>query len=57
MRNVIIQGTGIYIPENKVYNEQMDAHFEKEDLVLIVLWNIWEDESDILFQQMKMQLR
>ena len=32
MRNVLIKGTGIYIPENKVYNEQLDEHFEKRGL-------------------------
>ena len=32
MKNVKIQGTGICIPENKVYNEQLDLHFEKRGL-------------------------
>lgn len=32
MRNVMIAGTGVYIPENKVYNEQLDEHFEKRGL-------------------------
>ncbi|MCD7826626.1 MAG: hypothetical protein LUH14_11805 [Clostridiaceae bacterium] len=32
MRNVKITGTGIYIPSNKVYNEDIDAHFEKRGL-------------------------
>lgn len=32
MRNVMIEGTGAYIPENKVYNEQLDEHFEKRGL-------------------------
>ncbi len=32
MRNVLIKGTGIYVPENKVYNEQIDEHFEKRGL-------------------------
>ncbi len=32
MRNIIIEGTGAYIPRNKVYNEQLDEHFEKRGL-------------------------
>lgn len=28
MKNVIMQGTGVYIPNNKVYNEELDEHFE-----------------------------
>lgn len=27
MRNVIMQGTGVYIPNHKVYNEELDEHF------------------------------
>lgn len=29
MKNILIKGTGIYIPPNKVYNEELDEHFEK----------------------------
>lgn len=29
MKNILINGTGIYIPPNKVYNEELDEHFEK----------------------------
>lgn len=29
MKNVLMKGTGVYIPPNKVYNEQLDEHFEK----------------------------
>lgn len=29
MRNILIQGTGIYIPHNKVYNEELNEHFAK----------------------------
>lgn len=32
MRNIMMEGTGVYIPENKVYNEQIDEHFEKRSL-------------------------
>ena len=32
MRNVLMEGTGVYIPSNKVYNEQLDKHFEKRGL-------------------------
>lgn len=32
MKNVIINGTGVYIPPNKIYNEQLDEHFEKRNL-------------------------
>lgn len=28
MKNVIMQGTGAYIPKNKVYNEEIDEHFD-----------------------------
>ena len=28
MKNVLMQGTGVYIPSNKVYNEEIDKHFE-----------------------------
>lgn len=29
MKNVLMKGTGVYIPPNKVYNEEIDEHFEK----------------------------
>lgn len=32
MKNIMIDGTGAYIPTNKVYNEQLDEHFEKRGL-------------------------
>lgn len=32
MKNVLIEGTGVYIPPNKVYNEQLTEHFEKRGL-------------------------
>ena len=32
MKNVLIEGTGVYIPENMEYNEQIDEHFEKRGL-------------------------
>lgn len=32
MKNILIKGTGVYIPDNKVYNEQLDEHFEKMGL-------------------------
>lgn len=32
MKNIIIDGTGVYTPANKVYNEQLDEHFEKRGL-------------------------
>ncbi len=28
MKNIIMRGTGVYIPRNKVYNEEIDEHFE-----------------------------
>ena len=28
MKNILIKGTGVYIPPNKVYNEELDEHFE-----------------------------
>ena len=32
MKNVVIKGTGVYIPANEVDNEQLDDHFEKRGL-------------------------
>lgn len=32
MRNVIMKGTGAYIPDNKVYNSELDEHFESMGL-------------------------
>lgn len=32
MKNILIKGTGLYIPPNKVYNEELDEHFEKSGL-------------------------
>ena len=29
MENVRIRGTGVYIPEHKVYNEEINEHFEQ----------------------------
>lgn len=29
MKNVLIRGTGTYIPPHKVYNDELDEHFEK----------------------------
>lgn len=31
MKNIIIKGTGVYFPANKVYNQQLDEHFENGD--------------------------
>lgn len=28
MKNILMRGTGVYIPDNKVYNEKLDEHFE-----------------------------
>lgn len=39
MKNIIIKGTGVYIPANKVYNEQLDEHFEKQGLSAHSLMN------------------
>lgn len=39
MKNVMIKGTGVYIPANKVYNEQLDEHFEKRGLSAHSLMN------------------
>lgn len=32
MKNVIIEGTGSYVPSNKVYNKEINAHFAKRGL-------------------------
>lgn len=32
MKNVIMKGTGVYIPANKVYNDELDQHFESMGL-------------------------
>ena len=56
MKNIMIDGTGVYIPTNKVYNEQLDEHFEKRGLSVHSLMNhlgrrkryfISEDENTI----------
>ena len=56
MKNIMIDGTGAYIPTNKVYNEQLDEHFEKRGLSAHSLMNhlgrrkryfISEDENTI----------
>ena len=56
MINIMIDGTGVYIPANKVYNEQLDEHFEKRGLSAHGLMNhlgrrkryfISEDENTI----------
>lgn len=39
MKNVIMKGTGVYIPTNKVYNEDLDEHFEKRGLSAHSLMN------------------
>lgn len=39
MKNIIMDGTGVYIPTNKVYNEQLDEHFEKRGLSAHSLMN------------------
>ena len=39
MKNVIIKGTGVYIPANKVYNEELDEHFAKRGLSAHSLMN------------------
>ncbi len=28
MKNVVMKGTGVYIPSNKVYNEELDKHWD-----------------------------
>ena len=32
MKNILMKGTGVYIPDNKVYNEELDEHFAKRGL-------------------------
>lgn len=32
MKNVVMKSTGVYIPSNKVYNEDLDEHFKKMGL-------------------------
>lgn len=39
MQNVLIKGTGVYTPSNKIYNEQLDEHFEKRGLSAHSLMN------------------
>lgn len=39
MRNVLMRGTGVYIPSNKVYNDELDEHFEKRGLSAHSLMN------------------
>lgn len=39
MKNIMIKGTGVYIPPNKVYNEELDEHFEKRGLSAHSLMN------------------
>lgn len=39
MKNIMITGTGSYIPTNKVYNEELDEHFEKRGLSAHSLMN------------------
>ncbi|MBQ6696595.1 MAG: hypothetical protein IJN16_07820 [Lachnospiraceae bacterium] len=60
MMNVIMEGTGIYIPPNKVYNEELDEHFEKRGLSAHSLMQhlgrrkryfISEDENTITMSQ------
>lgn len=56
MKNIMIEGTGVYIPANRVYNEQLDEHFKKQGLNAHSLMNhlgrrkryfISEDETAI----------
>ena len=60
MKNILMKGTGVYIPPNKVYNEQLDEHFEKLGLSAHGLMNhlgrrkryfISEDENSITMLQ------
>lgn len=39
MKNILIKGMGVYIPANKVYNEQLDEHFKKQGLSADSLMN------------------
>lgn len=32
MKNIVMKGTGVYIPPNKVYNEDIDKHFDERGL-------------------------
>lgn len=57
MKNVVMDGTGVYIPPNKVYNEELDEHFEKIGLSAHNLMNHLGEESAILFQKAKTRLR
>ena len=57
MKNVVMDGTGVYIPPNKVYNEEVDEHFEKIGLSAHSLMNHLGEESAILFQKAKTRLR
>lgn len=37
MKNVKMLGTGMYVPKNKVYNEDIEKHFNKQGLSAIHL--------------------
>lgn len=57
MKNIVIRGTGVYIPTNEVDNEQLDKHFEKCGLSVHSLMEHLGRKNDTLFQKVKIQLR
>lgn len=56
MKNVIIEGTGVYTPKNAVYNADIDEHFNKRGLSAHNLMEHLGRKNGILFQKEKIPL-
>lgn len=57
MRNVVMNGIGVYVPAIKYIMNSLRTILKVEGLMQVVLWNIWEGENDILYQRKKTQLQ
>ena len=57
MRIIKIEGTGVYIPNNAVYNKDIDEHFNKMGLSAHNLMEHLGRKNDILFQKEKILLQ
>ncbi len=53
-KNIIMKGVGAYIPPNKVYNDEIDEHFEQRGLSAHSLMkNVWSGKALIWISYQK----
>jgi len=57
MKSIKMEGTGVYVPKNAVYNQDIDEHFSKIGLNAHNLMEHLGRKKDISFLKGKIQLQ